>query len=47
MMFREVIAVRYSKYTKHINTLCGQHAEFLIVTSGGAYGCQFAGAALP
>ena len=31
MLFREIIAVCSEIHTKHINTLCGQHAELLYV----------------
>jgi len=41
MLFKEIIAVCSEIHTKHINTLCGQNAEFLnvklavhIVTTG-------------
>ena len=41
MSYREIIAVSYHIHTKHINTLCGQNAEFVnvklvvrIVTTG-------------
>jgi len=41
MLYREIIAVCSQIHTKHINTLCGQNAEFLnvklvvhIVTTG-------------
>jgi hypothetical protein len=33
MLFREIIAVYCENHTEHINTLCGQNAEFLIVRS--------------
>ena len=35
MLHREIIAVCSQIHTKHINTLCGQIVEFLIVTAGG------------
>jgi len=31
MLYREIIAVFSQIHTKHINTLCGQNAEFLNV----------------
>ena len=31
MLYREIIAVCSQVHTKHINTLCGQNAELLIV----------------
>ena len=31
MLYREIIAVSSQIHTKHINTLCGQNVEFLIV----------------
>jgi len=31
MLYREVFAVYSEIHTKHINTLCGQNVEFLIV----------------
>jgi hypothetical protein len=33
----EIIAVYSENHTKHINTLCGQNAELLIVEACGAY----------
>lgn len=27
-LFGEIMAVHYETHTKHVNTLCGQHAEF-------------------
>ena len=35
MLYREIIAVCSQIHTKHINTLCGQKAEFVNVKSGG------------
>ena len=32
MLYREIIAVCSQIHTKHINTLCGQNVEFMIVT---------------
>jgi hypothetical protein len=37
MLFREIIAVYCENHTEHINTLCGQNAEFLKVNPGGVY----------
>jgi hypothetical protein len=39
MLFRETVPVYCENHMKHINTLCGQNAEFYHVTSktGGAY----------
>jgi hypothetical protein len=31
MLFKEIIALCSENYTKHINTLCGQNEELLIV----------------
>ena len=31
MLYREIIAVCSEIHTKHINTLCGQNAEFMNV----------------
>jgi hypothetical protein len=32
MLYREIIAVCSEIYIKHINTLCGQNAEFVNIT---------------
>jgi hypothetical protein len=37
MLFRETVAVYCENHTEHINTLCGQNAEFLDVKAGGTY----------
>jgi hypothetical protein len=37
MLYREIIAVCSEIHIKHINTLCGQNAEFENVKTGGAY----------
>jgi hypothetical protein len=37
MLYREIIAVCSEIHTKHINTLCGQDAEFVNVKPGGTY----------
>ena len=42
MLYREIIAVCSEIHTKHINTLCGQKAEFLNVKPGGKYSDHWA-----
>jgi len=42
MLYREIIAVCSQIHTKHINTLCGQNAEWLNVKFGGTYGDHWA-----
>jgi hypothetical protein len=37
MLFRETVAVYCDSNVKHVNTLCGQNAEFLNVKTGGTY----------
>ena len=37
MLYREIIAVWSQIHTKHINTVCGQNAEFVNVQPGGTY----------
>jgi hypothetical protein len=37
MLFREIVAVYCENHTEHINTLCGQNAEFSCVKAGGIY----------
>jgi hypothetical protein len=37
MLYREIIAVSFQIYTKHINTLCGQNVECLNVKRSGSY----------
>jgi hypothetical protein len=37
MLFRETVAVYCENHKEHINTLCGQNAEFLYVTESGTY----------
>jgi sulfite reductase beta subunit-like hemoprotein len=37
MLYSEIIAVCSQIHTKHINTLCGQNAEFANVKPGGTY----------
>jgi len=37
MLYREIIAVCSEFHAKHINTLCGQNVELLIVKPGGTY----------
>jgi hypothetical protein len=40
MLFRETVAVYCENHTEHINTLCGQNAEFLYVKGGGVHSDQ-------
>jgi hypothetical protein len=42
MLYSEIIAVCSQIHTKHINTLCGQNAEFFNVKPGGTYSNQWA-----
>jgi hypothetical protein len=42
MLFREIIAVCFEIYTKHINTVCGQNVEFVTVEPGGTYSNHWA-----
>jgi len=42
MLYREIIAVCSQIYTKHINTLCGQNAEFMNAKPGGTQSNQWA-----
>jgi hypothetical protein len=37
MLFGETVAVYCENHTQHINTLCGQNAEFWYVKAGVAY----------
>jgi len=37
MLYTEIIAVCSQIHTKHINTVCGQKAEFVNVKPGGTY----------
>jgi len=37
MLYGGIIAVCSEIRTKHINTLCGQNAEFVSVKPGGTY----------
>jgi predicted Zn-dependent protease with MMP-like domain len=37
MLFREMISVYCENHTEHINTLCGQNVEFLILDRAGMY----------
>jgi hypothetical protein len=37
MAYREIIGVCFRIHTKHINTQCGQHVEFVNVKPGGTY----------
>jgi hypothetical protein len=36
-LFRETVAVYCENHTDHINTLCGQNAEYFNVNAGGTY----------
>ena len=40
MLYREIIAVCSEIHTKHINTVCGQNAEFVNVNPPGAKGLK-------
>ena len=42
ILYREIIAVGSEIHTKHINTLCGQKAEFVNVKAGGTYSDHWA-----
>jgi hypothetical protein len=42
MLFREELAVYCENHMEHINTLCGQNAEFWYVRSGGAHSNHWA-----
>ena len=42
MLYREIIAVCSQIHTKHINTLCGQNVEYLIVKLSGMYSYHWA-----
>jgi hypothetical protein len=42
MLFREIIAVYYENHTEHINTFCGQNAEFRHVKLYGTYSNHWA-----
>jgi hypothetical protein len=37
MLFRETVTVYCENHTEHINTLCGQNAEFVNVKASGMY----------
>jgi hypothetical protein len=37
MLFKETVAVYCENHTEHMNTLCGQNAEFPYVKVGGTY----------
>jgi hypothetical protein len=37
MLFRETVAVYCENHMEHINTLCGQNAEFKYVKADGTY----------
>jgi hypothetical protein len=36
MLFKEIIPLYSENHMKHINTLCSQNAELLIVKAGGS-----------
>ena len=42
MLYREIIAVCSEIHTKHINTVCGQHVEFVNVKPGATYSDHWA-----
>jgi len=42
MLYREIMAVCSEIHTKHINTVCGQKAEFFNVETGGKYSNHWA-----
>ena len=42
MLYREIIAVCSEIHTKHINTVCGQNAEFVTVKLSGTHSDQWA-----
>jgi hypothetical protein len=42
MLYKEIIDVCSEIHTKHINTLCGQNAEFVNVKPGGTYSNHWA-----
>ena len=42
MLYREIIAVCSQIHTKHINKLCEQKVELLIVKLGGTYSYYWA-----
>jgi hypothetical protein len=42
LLFRETVAVYCENHTEHINTLCGQNAEFCYVKADGKYGDHWA-----
>jgi hypothetical protein len=37
MLYREIIAVSFEIYTKHVNARCGQNVDLLNVKPGGTY----------
>jgi len=41
MLYKEIIAVCSEIHTTHINTVCGQNAEFMNVKCGGTYSNQW------
>jgi hypothetical protein len=42
MLFRETVALYCENYTEHINSLCGQNAQFQYVKAGGPYANHWA-----
>ena len=42
MLYREIIAVCSEIHTKHINTMCGQNVELLIVNPSVTYSNHWA-----
>jgi len=41
MMYKRITVVYGENYRGHTNTMCGQNAEFLIVTAGCTYSIQW------
>jgi hypothetical protein len=42
MLFGETVAVYSENHMEHIDTLCGENAEFYCVKLGGAYSAHLA-----
>jgi hypothetical protein len=42
MLYKEIVTVCSEIHTKHINTLCGQNVELLIVNHGGVHSNHWA-----
>jgi hypothetical protein len=38
MPFKEIVDVFSKNHTKHVNTICEQNTELLIIKAGGTYG---------